>query len=73
MRLHVENDRLCEKDEAVLDAIRRFGPVSAHTLRRIVGSGVTRNIVRLQRCGYLLPRPRGTVGYTITDTGRRAF
>jgi chromosome segregation and condensation protein ScpB len=73
MRLHVENDRLDKRDEDVIRAIHGFGPISIATIYRIVGTKPDRSIKRLQRCGYLAARTRGTVGYMVTESGKRAF
>jgi hypothetical protein len=70
MKLHLEE--ITDADRAILKAIISFGPVSPKALRRIVGpSSPKKSAARLQKCGYLFPKTKGTVGYAATESGRR--
>lgn len=70
MRLHLEE--ITETDRAILKAIVSFGPVSTASIRKIVGPSTPwKSVQRLQKCGYLHPKIKGTVGYAATESGRR--
>lgn len=75
MKVYSDHDRLTDSDIAILKAIVTFGPVSRACLRKAVGVPCSpqRSVSRLQKCGYLAPKSKGTVGNVVTDSGRRYF